>query len=210
MTDSESSRFVGEPEAECLFLAVLGGRSGRCHLELHDVRFVAGRTIEETFPALCSQWFGSRKGLHLDAWMKVHAIDGWSVSLVQQPQAHSSERLWFVNLGGYLPDSLAELHHFGLVVATSSQAAVARAKGLWLRHAQQRHRDDLWEMDDCLLIDQLDLLSSGTRYVQLLPHPQGLNQRQVPDWCGYRPIHHDGRSRPLLPSQPLPPFRSSS
>ncbi len=45
----------------CLFLVVLGGRTDRSLIELHDVRFVAGRRIEDTFPALRRQWFGRRE-----------------------------------------------------------------------------------------------------------------------------------------------------
>lgn len=181
-------------EARNLFLVVLGGRTSRSHIEVHDVRFVVGRGIEETFPELRRQWFGSRKGLHLDAWMAVRAIDGWTVRLrLQQPGAEQvplprPERLWFVNLGGYRPDSLAELHHFGLVVARSAQAAKAAAKRRWLQGAQQQHKDDLCAVDDCLAIEQLSLAGGISWQVELEPHPEGLSQPQVPDWFGYRPI----------------------
>ena len=49
-----------------LFLVVLGGRARGCRIELHDVRFVAGRSIDDTLPELRRQWFGRREGLHLD------------------------------------------------------------------------------------------------------------------------------------------------
>ena len=173
-----------------LFLAVLGGRAPGCHIELHDVRFVVGRSIEETLPELRRQWFGSRKGLHLDAWMAVHTIDGWTVRLQPlQPgvgTAPRAERLWFVNLGGYRPDSLAELHHFGLVVAASPQAAKAAAKRRWLAGALQQHKDDLCAVDDCLVIEQLPLAGGMRWQVDLEPHPEGFSQSQVPDWFGYR------------------------
>lgn len=179
-----------------LFVAVLGGRTPRSHIELHDVRFVVGRSIEETLPELRRQWFGSRKGLHLDAWMKVRTIDGWTVRL--QPlqsgvatapaAARRAERLWFVNLGGYRPDSLAELHHFGLVVAANPQTAKAAAKQRWLAAALQQHKDDLCAVDDCLAIEQLSLAGGISWQVELEPHPEGLSQAQVPDWYGYRPI----------------------
>ena len=96
-----------------LFLVVLGGRTATSLIELHDVRFVAGSTIDDTIPELRRQWFGRREGLHLDSFMAVRAIDGWAVSLVREAPAPRPERLWFVNLGAYRPDSLAELHHFG-------------------------------------------------------------------------------------------------
>ena len=171
-----------------LFLVVLGGRTATSHIELHDVRFVAGASIDDTLPELRRQWFGRREGMHLDSYMAVRAIDGWAVSLVREPAAPRPERLWFVNLGAYCPDSLAELHHFGLVVARSSQAAKAAAKRQWLAGALQQHKDDLSAVDDCLAIEQLELLCGQRWHVQLEPHPEGLSQPQVPDWFGYRRI----------------------
>ena len=178
-----------------MFLTVLGGRTARSHIELHDVRFVVGRCIDDTLPQLRQQWFGQRQGLHLDAWMAVRAIDGWCVRVVRcdrpaspDPESPRPERLWFVNLGAYRPDCLAELHHFGLVVARSAQAAQAAAKRQWLAGGLQRHRDDLLAVDDCLAIEQLELLGGERWYVQLEPHPEGLGQPQVPDWFGYRRI----------------------
>ena len=172
-----------------LFLAVLGGRTARSLIEVHDVRFVAGTTIDDTIPELRRQWFGRREGLHLDAYMAVRAVDGWVVSLGREPAAPRPERLWFVNLGAYRPDSLAELHHFGLVVANSPQAAKATAKAAakrqWLRGALQQHKDDLCAVDDCLAIEQLELLGGERWHVLLTPHPGGSSQPQVPDWFGY-------------------------
>ena len=116
-----------------LFLVVLGGRTATSLIELHDVRFVAGHSIEETLPDLRRQWFGRREGLHLDAYMAVRQVDSYTVSLGREPAAPRPERLWFVNLGAYRPDCLAELHHFGLVVARSVAAAKAAAKRQWLQ-----------------------------------------------------------------------------
>ena len=177
-----------ESAAPTLFLVVLGGRSATSHIELHDVRFVACATIESALPELRRQWFGRREGLHLDSYLAVRAVDGFAVSLGREPAAPRPERLWFVNLGAYRPDSLSELHHFGLVVARSPQAAKAAAKRQWLRGALQQHKDDLAAVDDCLAIEQLELLGEGRWHVQLEPHPEGLSQPQVPDWFGYRRI----------------------
>ncbi|WP_254979383.1 DUF1543 domain-containing protein [Cyanobium sp. ATX 6A2] len=176
------------PPLPQLLLAVLGGRAPGCRIELHDVRFVAAATIEAAIPELRRQWFGRREGLHLDAWMAVRAVDGWTVSLGREPGAPRAERLWFVNLGAYRPDSLAELHHFGLVVARSAQAAKAAARRQWLRGELQQHKDDLAAVDDCLALEQLELLGDDRWHVHLEPHPQGRSQPQVPDWFGYRPI----------------------
>ncbi len=164
---------------------VLGGRTARANVELHDVRFVAGATIEDTFAELRVQWFGARRGLHLDSWMAVHCVDGWRVELRREPIA-GAERLWFVNLGAYDPSELAELHRFGLVVATSAQAARCRARERWLVGARGQHKDDLHAVDDCLALERLQEF-----HVHLRPDPQGRSQPLVPDWFGYRRIDRE-------------------
>lgn len=48
-----------ERSKEKLFAVYLGGRADRCNIELHDVVFVVGSSIEETYPLLAKKWFGS-------------------------------------------------------------------------------------------------------------------------------------------------------
>ena len=69
-----------------LFLVYLGGIAPGANIELHDVRFVAAERIEDTYTQLCQQWFGSVKGLHIDSYMQVKHIDGYSVSVQREPQ----------------------------------------------------------------------------------------------------------------------------
>lgn len=194
--------------APSLFLVVLGGRLPQAQIELHDVRFVVGRTIDDTLPALRRQWFGARRGLHLDSWMAVRWVDGHRVELRNEPFA-GEQRLWFVNVGGYDPQQLAEQHAFGLVVARSAQAAKAAALRRMLPGLEQRHKDDLHgvaeaagalaaaadeRVDDCLDVQQslagLTAVPAGSAGGRWAVHliPDGGQQPQVPDWYGYRPI----------------------
>lgn len=151
---------------------------------MHDVRFVAGETLEATFPTLRREWFGRRRGLHIDSYMVVRQVEGFQVELRREP-FEGKERLWFVNLGGYRPDRLAEEHAFGLVVATTALGAKRQALGEWLPEALSRHKDDLHALevvDDCL-----PLAVVGGWQVHLLP-ASGPSPPQSPDWFGYRPI----------------------
>ena len=173
-----------------LFLVVLGGRLPRCHVECHDVRWVVAESIEGTIPELKRQWIGPQKGLHLDSYCQVKVIDGHRINV--QPgvgNATAQPSLWFVNLGAYNPDELAEQHQFGLVVAQSQAAAKATAKRRWLKGLQQRHHDDLHavvseiEVDGCLPID-----GNGAWHLTLTPTASDPNDSGRPDWFGYRPI----------------------
>lgn len=176
-----------------LFLVVLGGRVAGAHIELHDVRFVAGATLDDTLPALRRQWFGRRRGLHIDSYMEVRQVGSFAVEL-RRENFGGSERLWFVNVGGYRPERLAEEHAFGLVVAPTAAAAKGQALKGWLPMAVSCHKDDLHALvalavgearegvDDCLPLDAVGGWRVHLRPVEGPPPPQR------PDWFGYRPI----------------------
>jgi len=64
-----------------LFLVVLGGRAEKANVELHDVRWVVGSKIEDTFNDLRKNWFGSIDGLHIDSFKKIEYVDGYKINL---------------------------------------------------------------------------------------------------------------------------------
>ena len=65
-----------------LYLVVLGGRAKKANIELHDVRWVVGSKIEDTYNTLRKDWFGSPKGLHIDSYKKIKYIDGYKINLI--------------------------------------------------------------------------------------------------------------------------------
>ena len=92
-----------------LFIVVLGGRSLKSNIELHDVRWVIGESIEDTFPELRKQWIGKKNGLHIDSYKSIRYVDGYEIVLCKSNKNNLNNRkiedlsLWFVNLGGYNP-----------------------------------------------------------------------------------------------------------
>ena len=125
-----------------LYLVVLGGRAKKANIELHDVRWVVGSKIEDTYDTLRKDWFGSPKGLHIDSYKKIKYIDGYKINLIylekdKKDKKHlvknkAKKNLWFVNIGGYDPTSMQEKHEFGLVIATNKLEAKNIAKFKWL------------------------------------------------------------------------------
>ncbi len=73
-----------------LFMAYVGGHAGSANIELHDLRFVAGHGIEDTFPALRLQRFGEPQSLHLDSYVEVRNVDGYCVLLTENPVAQQA------------------------------------------------------------------------------------------------------------------------
>ncbi|RUO80039.1 DUF1543 domain-containing protein [Idiomarina tyrosinivorans] len=163
-------------------MVYLGGTAQGANIELHDVRLVVGETIEDTIPQLKQQWFGLQKNLHIDSYVEVHHVDGYRIVLSEQPR-QSQQHLYFVNLGGYQPQLMAEQHAFTLVVAESTEQAKQKAKQKLLpaQAFEQPHKDNLHAVDDCLAVDLLESYA-----VEL--HHDGIEQALVPDWFGYRVI----------------------
>jgi len=64
-----------------LFAVFLGGRASKCNTELHDVVFVVGTAIEETYVQLMDKRFGDPLRLHVDSWMELRILDGYRVIL---------------------------------------------------------------------------------------------------------------------------------
>jgi len=150
--------------AETLFAVLLGGRAPRCNTELHDVVFATGERIEDTYGQLFEAWFGTPVGLHIDSWMALGMVDGYKIQLSDSP-GPDEQKLYFVNLGAYAEDKFLELHDNVFLVATSAQAAKARAKTLLrARLPGHIHTDDLHEVDDCLAVT-----TAGGRHVVLEP-----------------------------------------
>jgi hypothetical protein len=158
----------------------LGGNAGKSNIEVHDIQFAAVERPEDAWDRLRAAWFGDKDKVHLDGYSHVSWADGYDVVLSSEP-ADSDMHLYFVNVGGYRLDSLAELHEFDFFVARDAQGAKAKALETLLTGASQKHKDNLKDVDNCLLMDKV-----GDFHIHLCPNPHG--RRWLPAWQGYQPI----------------------
>ena len=183
-----------------LFLVVLGGRAKKANVELHDVRWVIGSRIEDTFDVLRRDWFGVIDGLHIDSYKRINYVDGYRIDLKKTENDKLKKHklfkenipqcnLWFVNIGGYDPSSMQEKHEFGIVAASSSIEAKNRAKSKWLNGCKKKHKDDitplsdLWTYDDCKIISKIDNYE-----IELKQDNNCDDETFYPDWYGYKRI----------------------
>jgi len=183
-----------------LFLVFLGGKAPNANIELHDVRWVIGSKIEDTFDSLRKNWFGSLEGLHIDSYKKITSIDGYRINLKNidndkikkkflDKDIKNQKKLWFINLGGYERDSMQEKHEFGLVVAKNSIEAKKIAKSKWLIGFRKTHKDNLSslerirDVDDCEVIKKIDNWEIG-----LTLENDFKEETNSPDWFGYMRI----------------------
>ena len=187
-------------EKNYLFLVVLGGRADKANVELHDVRWVVGPTIEDTFNVLRKSWFGSIDGLHIDSYKKIESIDGYRIYLKNFEknkmknkqsihQINPQKNIWFVNIGGYDPSSMQEKHEFGLVVASSSLEAKNKAKSKWLNGCRKKHKDNIAPLNKLISCDDCQLIKNiGSWEIELILEDNLLEETNYPDWYGYKRI----------------------
>ena len=176
-----------------LFIVVLGGRSLKSNVEIHDVRWVVGNKIEDTYPELRKQWLGMKKGLHIDSYKCIKYVDGYKIVLSECKKNISiypiiDLSLWFVNLGGYNPKKMYEEHEFNLVVAKQAIEAKKKAKKSWESNLNKKHNDDYSGINHLEQIDDLHPIKIKNWEIKLIPDPEERSEKLIPDWYGYRRI----------------------
>ena len=189
-----------ESHKKFLFLVVVGGRSPKANIELHDVRWVIGSKIEDTFDQLRNEWFGSYEGLHIDSYKKIESIDGYKINLrnkennepknkIFKKRKFPNKKLWFVNIGGYDPSSMQEKHEFGLIVASSPSEAKTKAKSKWLIDCKKRHKDDISSLNKFTDVDDCEVIKNIKNWeIELIPNDYHVEEKSIPDWFGYMRI----------------------
>src|SRR5436190_16812476 len=135
------------------FALYLGGRAPRANPELHDMVFATGTGIEDCYEQILEKWFGTPGDVHIDSWLELDIVDGWRVNLSRTAPAPGL-KLFFVNLGAYRDGEFTEAHAVGFYVATDALEAKKRALAeLFKTGFTERHKDDLLDIDDCIIID---------------------------------------------------------
>ncbi len=160
----------------------LGGNAGRSNIEVHDVQFAACADYRDALPALKAAWFGDADKIHIDGWQVIDWADGYDVSLSDvPPNTHNDLNLYFVNVGGYLHGRLSEMHDFALFVAKNAEDAKAKALATLLPEHDLRHKDNLKDVDNVLLLKQCNGM-----HICLRPNPNGAASPIA--FQGYLPI----------------------
>lgn len=97
--------------------------------EQHDIFFGIAPSLYELKDDFYDFWPEAEKQIHIDAWQEVTQVENYKIEIINREESNeSSLKLFFINLGGYLPGQFEEFHHKLLLVANSKSDAVKKAK----------------------------------------------------------------------------------
>lgn len=139
-----------------LYAVVLGGAAEKSNTELHDVVFAVGKNIEDCYFQLLDKWFGLPEKMHIDSYMELDVVDGYGISLNKEKSKEKDKKLFFINLGAYKEGDFMEHHANTFLVGRLATEIKKRAKEKLLKGYDEVHKDDLYEVDDMIAIEELD------------------------------------------------------
>jgi hypothetical protein len=137
-----------------LFAFYIGGETNNSLVEVHDARFIMAETMEDCYQELRDTWWGTPKSLHIDCYGELTQAEGYRVKLSKEPPPAESPKLYFINLGGYLPGHFEELHKNVFVVAPTESKAKARALQQILNWSGH-HKDYQYDVEHSFCINQI-------------------------------------------------------
>jgi hypothetical protein len=117
-----------------LFMVQLGGRPKGRLIEQHDMFFGVADELIELIPAINEHWPEVKNKWHVDSYRAVTRVGGYRIDWVATAESQgeleneSALKLFFINLGGYLPGDFEEYHHKLLIVAPTQAEAIKQAK----------------------------------------------------------------------------------
>ncbi len=163
-----------------LFMIKIGAKPQGRLIEQHDIFFGIANKISELIPAVNKHWSEVANKWHFDAYRPVTVVDGYKIEWQEQKTISENElKLFFINLGGYLPNEFEEFHHKLLVVAKTQAEAVKKAKQskFYQSHTcveegsqaiATSHVDDKMQVDVDDIYDVNGLLSHGALQISPL------------------------------------------
>lgn len=165
-----------------LFAVYVGGKTETSNIELHDMRFVVGDKIEDCYEELRRQWWGTRESIHLDCWGALEQVDGFDIHLKAEPYT-GTQKLYFLNLGGYDLSQFTELHNNVFVVAESEVQAKVKALKT-IAHWHATHKDSQFEIETAICLNPITQLQG--LHIHLVP---ATTEKPFTFVCEYKRIH---------------------
>ncbi len=151
-----------------LYAVMLGGSAQKSNIELHDIVFAVGKSLEDIYPKLVNKWFGITAKLHIDNAIELSHVNGYDIIISDKKTSSNAKQLYCINFGGYKEGFFGELHEVGFYIAESEDEAKKNAFNNLCVGTIKQHCDNKLLVtdkmnsqsrnliDDVLLLEQVD------------------------------------------------------
>lgn len=148
-------------------MLLLGCKPEGRNTEQHDLFFGIGISLSDVKNDILDFWKEANGKIHIDGWREVQTVDGYKIEVVNKKDAIISrtEKLFFVNLGGYKQNEFEEFHYKLLTVTADKGTAIQKAKQTaFYKHTgfegATSHIDDKYGIDVDDIYEIADILPS--------------------------------------------------
>jgi hypothetical protein len=150
-----------------LYMVLLGCKPPGRNTEQHDLFFGIGESLSDVKEDMIDFWKEADGKIHIDGWREVTSVDGYKIEVAtkKNPVQAQSDRLFFINLGGYKENEFEEFHYKLLTVSPDKGAAIRKAKETaFYKHTgfegAVSHVDDKYGIDVDDIYEIQDILPS--------------------------------------------------
>lgn len=134
-----------------LYMVLLGCTPKGRLTEQHDIFFGIGTSVQSLVQDMYAFWPDGGQ-LHVDSWREVTMVNGYEIKVTPKQSDTNTEKLFFLNLGGYKPGEFEEYHYKTLTIApTMGKAIKAAKKTSFYKHVgfkgAESHIDEKYALD---------------------------------------------------------------
>ena len=133
-----------------LYAILVGGHHPKANVEIHDMRFCLGESLEATYDQLRESWWGTPGSLHIDAYAELSALDGHRIEIAEgAPAPNNGPKLYFINVGFYDAAEFGEQHAYRFMVGKTKPEIWKRALDS-VENGESLHKDNFLDIDEII------------------------------------------------------------
>src|ERR1044072_1874261 len=171
-----------------LCMILLGSKAAARNVEQHDYFFGITAGLKDLVPGIKAFWPEAGDTIHIDGWRFVTKVKDYAIRVINRQDAYtpSTQKLFFLNLGGYRHNKLEEQHYTVLTVQDNRNQAMLQAKktaffktntlkGAANAHIDEKYGidvDDIYRIEDLLSITQKEKYAIDISIAENLPEDE--------------------------------------
>lgn len=173
---------------------MLGCKPEGRNIEQHDIFFGIATDLKNLVPKINAFWPEANEKIHIDAYRIINQVDHFDIEVVPRQQAEEgSERLFFLNLGGYKEHIFEEFHYKFLSIASGKAEATKKAKDTaFYKHygfeGAVSHIDDKYGVDVDDIFEITDILGETDKTTYQIKISPASVQKEDELVIGYLPL----------------------